>query len=185
MCPRVMEHSAWLYSSGKTADSEVPIYFIAEWQLFKRDTLYGYWDDVYRFAFFQLCRLELTQFINWRSDVLHAHDWHTAPAVTWWPPPGKLTNVFAAYPVFSPSTIWRIRGKANWHIMHYLGDYYPLAQRRTVWRGEFHGAVSTTQTHHHRQPDLCAKFKTPSGGAGLTDYCVTVLITGYGTSSTA
>jgi starch synthase len=31
-------------------DCEVPIFFIAEWQLFKRDNIYGYWDDPYRAA---------------------------------------------------------------------------------------------------------------------------------------
>ena len=34
---------------GHLPDSEVPIYFIAEWHLFNRPNLYGYWDDPYRF----------------------------------------------------------------------------------------------------------------------------------------
>jgi starch synthase len=37
--------------------------------------------DGYRYTFFSLAALELTRILDWRPDILHANDWHTAPAV--------------------------------------------------------------------------------------------------------
>jgi starch synthase len=37
--------------------------------------------DVEKYAFFALAALQLPRILNWQVDVLHAHDWHTAPAV--------------------------------------------------------------------------------------------------------
>ena len=65
--------------------SNVPIYFVAEKQRFgDRPFFYGYKDDPYRFAFFSRAALDLTiAALEWRPDIVHAHDWHTAPAGTW------------------------------------------------------------------------------------------------------
>ncbi len=45
---------------------------------FKRTGIYGYGDDGERFAFFSRAVLELLPYLNWRVDVLHCNDWHTA-----------------------------------------------------------------------------------------------------------
>jgi starch synthase len=37
--------------------------------------------DGIKFTFFSLAALELTRELNWQPHVLHANDWHTAPAV--------------------------------------------------------------------------------------------------------
>lgn len=37
--------------------------------------------DAPKFTFFSLAALELTRQLNWQPHVLHANDWHTAPAV--------------------------------------------------------------------------------------------------------
>jgi starch synthase len=64
--------------------SEVPVFFIAERNLFGRASIYGYDDDTYRFAFFSRAALDLMIAAwGWRPDVVHAHDWHAAPAVAW------------------------------------------------------------------------------------------------------
>ncbi len=39
--------------------------------------------DGAKFAFFSLAALELARALDWAPDVVHAHDWHTAPAVYW------------------------------------------------------------------------------------------------------
>src|SRR5262249_12855829 len=66
-------------------NSAVPTYFIAERRLFgERPDIYGYKDDPYRFAFFSRAALDLVvAAFNWRPDVVHVHDWHAAPAITW------------------------------------------------------------------------------------------------------
>lgn len=37
--------------------------------------------DGYKYVFFSLATLELVRKLNWIPDILHANDWHTAPAV--------------------------------------------------------------------------------------------------------
>ena len=60
---------------GHLPGSDVPVYFIGEWNLFNRPEVYGYWDDPYRFAFFSRAALDLMiSGLSWRPDVVHAHD---------------------------------------------------------------------------------------------------------------
>jgi starch synthase len=47
-------------------------------QFFNRGQLYGYPDDVTRFAFFSRAALEFMLRTNRRPDVIHCHDWQTA-----------------------------------------------------------------------------------------------------------
>ncbi|MBR2988438.1 MAG: glycogen synthase GlgA [Clostridia bacterium] len=56
----------------------VTFYFIDNEFYFKRTGLYGYGDDGERFAFLSRAVLELLPYLNWKVDVLHCHDWHTA-----------------------------------------------------------------------------------------------------------
>jgi starch synthase len=37
--------------------------------------------DGYKYVFFSLATLELVRRLNWKPDLLHANDWHTATAV--------------------------------------------------------------------------------------------------------
>lgn len=62
-------------------DDGVIYYFIDNEYYFKRQTLYGSFDDAERYAFFCKAVLNLMQEINFFPDVLHAHDWHAALSV--------------------------------------------------------------------------------------------------------
>lgn len=53
-------------------------YFIDNEYYFKRDNLYGYFDDGERFTFFSRAILELIKNIDFKPDVIHANDWQTA-----------------------------------------------------------------------------------------------------------
>jgi len=48
---------------------------------FKRENLYGYFDDAERFCFFSKAVLDIIPHINFKPDVLHCNDWQTAPAI--------------------------------------------------------------------------------------------------------
>lgn len=50
-----------------------------------RKTVYAFdaSEDGEKFTFFSLAALELARVINWKPDLLHANDWHTAAAVYW------------------------------------------------------------------------------------------------------
>ncbi|MDQ0196899.1 glycogen synthase GlgA [Neobacillus ginsengisoli] len=56
----------------------VTFYFIDNEYYFKRDRLYGYYDDGERFAYFNRAVLEAIEHLNFYPDVVHCHDWHTA-----------------------------------------------------------------------------------------------------------
>ena len=71
---------------GRLPDSDVPVYFLEHERFFGRDGIYGhradegFKDNAARYALlsrgaFQLCRM-----LHWTPDVLHCHDWPSAPA---------------------------------------------------------------------------------------------------------
>lgn len=55
------------------------IYYLLDNQYyFKRDTIYGQYDDAERFAFFSRAILEIIPHIGFKPDVIHCNDWQTA-----------------------------------------------------------------------------------------------------------
>ena len=149
-------------------DSNIPIYFIGEWHLFNRDKIYGYGDDVYRFAFFSRAALELIPALDWKPDIIHAHDWHTAPALTWLATAGQGDERFRGI-----STIFTIhnlahQGKTDWEIFEYMGlhthslDEEAYGEVNFMARGIYHATMVNTVS-----PTYAHEITTPSGGAGL------------------
>jgi starch synthase len=56
----------------------ITYYFVDNEYYFKREGLYGYFDDGERFAFLNRAILEAIAELDFYPDVLHCHDWHTA-----------------------------------------------------------------------------------------------------------
>lgn len=56
----------------------VRYYFLDNEYYFRRRGLYGYGDDAERFAFFCRAVLEAIPFLDFKPQVIHCHDWHTA-----------------------------------------------------------------------------------------------------------
>ena len=55
------------------------IYYLIDNQYyFKRQGLYGHYDDAERFAFFSRAVLEILPHIDFRPDIIHCNDWQTA-----------------------------------------------------------------------------------------------------------
>lgn len=52
-------------------------YFIDNEYYFKREAMYGYFDDGERFSFFTRAVLDSFSYLNFYPDILHCHDWHT------------------------------------------------------------------------------------------------------------
>lgn len=154
--------------SGALPNSDVPVYFIAEQNLFNRPNVYGYHDDAYRFAFFSRAALQLTLAWNWKPDIVHAHDWHTAPAIVWLATAGQVDGRFR-----NIATIFTIhnlahQGRASWHIFDYLGiQTFSLAEEafgevNFMARGIYHATLVNTVS-----PTYAREIMTPAGGAGL------------------
>ncbi|MEA3521597.1 MAG: glycogen synthase GlgA [Campylobacterota bacterium] len=68
---------------SKIPGSEVPIYFIDHEQFFGRSGLYAddgesYGDNDNRFIFLSKASLQLCKMLDFKPDIIHANDWHTA-----------------------------------------------------------------------------------------------------------
>lgn len=153
---------------GRLPGSQVPVYFVAEGNLFNRPNIYGYGDDAYRFAFFSRAALELSAALDWRPDVLHAHDWHTAPAVAWLATAGQADDRFRGIP--SLFTIHNLahQGRSSWDIFDYLGIWtHSLVEEaygevNLMARGIYHATLVSTVS-----PTYAREILTKEGGANL------------------
>ena len=86
-----------------------------------RDGIYMYQDDADRFIFFCRAVMEMIKQLNWRPDILHCNDWHTAIIPNW------LHTIYHDDPFFQNMvTVYTI---TIWHIKVYLGKKFwkPLA----------------------------------------------------------
>ncbi len=72
-----------------TLGAGVPTYFIENQQFFGREGMYGFWDDDARFIYFSRAALEMCKLLDFRPDVIHVNDWHTAVI------PNILARVYA------------------------------------------------------------------------------------------
>lgn len=87
-------------------------YFIDNEYYFKRDGLYGYYDDAERFTFFSRAVLEILPHIDFKPDVIHCNDWQTALI------PVYLTEMYSKDPFYSSiKTVFTI------HNIQYQGKY--------------------------------------------------------------
>lgn len=53
-------------------------YFLDNQYYFKRDGIYGHYDDAERFAFFARAVIEMIPAIDWKPDIIHCNDWQSA-----------------------------------------------------------------------------------------------------------
>ena len=56
----------------------VVYYFLDNQYYFKREGIYGHYDDAERFAFFSRAVLEIIPFIDFKPDIIHCNDWQSA-----------------------------------------------------------------------------------------------------------
>ena len=150
--------------------SNVPAYFIAERQRFgDRPYFYGYRDDPFRFSFFCRAALDLVvAHLNWRPDVVHAHDWHTAPAIAWLDTAGQGDSRFAKVPTLYTIHNLMHQGHSPWEVFDYLGLFtHRLAEEgygevNFMARGIYHATMVSTVS-----PTYAREVMTPEGGSGL------------------
>jgi starch synthase len=153
---------------GRLPNSDVPIYFIAERNLLGRPEVYGYQDDAYRFAFYCRAALELMAILNWRPHLVHANDWHTAPAVTWLATAARADHRLRNIPtVFSIHNLAH-QGLTSWDIF----DYLQLQTHRLQEEGHNQVNFMARGIHHATlintvSPTYAREIMTPAGGAHL------------------
>jgi len=62
---------------------DIPVYMIENSKYYDRDGIYMYPDDAERFIFFCRSSLEMLKRLDWRPDIIHCNDWHTAIVPNW------------------------------------------------------------------------------------------------------
>lgn len=89
------------------------IYYLLDNQYyFKREGLYGHYDDAERFAFFSRAVLEIIPYIGFTPDVIHCNDWQTAMI------PVYLTEMYRYNELYQDiKTVYTI------HNIQYQGKY--------------------------------------------------------------
>ena len=95
------------------AKHEGVIYYLIDNQYyFKRDTIYGHYDDAERFTFFARAVLEILPVVDFKPDIIHCNDWQSA-----------LTPVF--YSTFYSKDPWYqgIKTVFTIHNIQYQGTY--------------------------------------------------------------
>jgi starch synthase len=65
------------------ACKDLPVYFVDNYKYFNREGIYSYPDDDERFILFCRAVLEMLPELNWKPDIIHCHDWHTAIIPKW------------------------------------------------------------------------------------------------------
>lgn len=58
--------------------NSVNYYFVENDYYFYRDNIYGGYDEIERYAFFDFASLELLKLIDYHPDIIHVHDWQAA-----------------------------------------------------------------------------------------------------------
>ena len=103
----------------------VTYYFIDNEYYFKRNALYGFFDDGERYAYYCMAVLELMNRLNFFPDILHAHDWQAALTVIYLnclyrgrPGYGDIRTVFTIHNI-------EYQGKYDFSI---LGDVFSLGE---------------------------------------------------------
>jgi len=76
----------WCSVHSSELSGGVPVYFIEHNLFFGRDGFYhddehtDYHDNPKRFGFLSRAALQLCKDINFKADIIHAHDWQSAPS---------------------------------------------------------------------------------------------------------
>ncbi len=92
--------------------NNVSYYFIDNEYYFKRQELYGNYDDAERYAFFCKAVLEFMRETDYYPNLLHANDWHTALSVVY------LKCIYNRYPEYQ-----NIKALYTIHNVDYQGIY--------------------------------------------------------------
>lgn len=79
---------AWVGIYACELDDAVPVWLVDHESAFGRQGIYDegmqeYGDNAYRFALFSKACLQICKDLDWIPDVLHVHDWATAPAAAY------------------------------------------------------------------------------------------------------
>lgn len=150
----------------------VTFYFLEQPYYFERSGYYGYFDDAERFAFFSKAALALLEHIDFKPEIIHAHDWHTALIPLYlehfyrdkdiW---RKIKTVFTIHNLsyqgrFSPGIIEDVLGLDQGY---YVDDKLKLKDGVNLMKGGIFYADAVTTV----SPTYAEEIKSTERGEGL------------------
>ncbi|MBU9713808.1 glycogen synthase GlgA [Evansella tamaricis] len=149
-----LEHNGILY------------YFISNDYYFTRKGVYGYYDDGERFVFFNQAVMETIYHIDFKPNILHAHDWQAGIAVAL----AKITQ-----PVEHMKTVFTIhnikyQGMMTTDVFHDFFNLHPSHLGGMEWKGMLNCMKSAL--HHADKittvsPSYAEEIKDPYYSEGL------------------
>jgi starch synthase len=151
-----------------TINPDIPVYMVDSAKYFDREGIYMYPDDAERFIFYCRAVLESLKYLDWRPDVIHCHDWHTAIVPNW------LSTIYQDDPFFADTvTVYTIHNLAyqgifgyrvlevagidEWGFMYHpeladLNEVVDLMGRGIYW-ADLVSTVSETYAHEILTPE--------------------------------
>ncbi|NLN70214.1 MAG: glycogen synthase [Chloroflexi bacterium] len=159
------------------ADGEFPVYFLDGAPIAESAQVYSLntSDDGDKFVFFSSAALRLADFLNWKIDILHANDWHTATAIY------ALKNSLISSPQLSRTkTVHSLHNLPfmGYGIQQSLSDYgLPPSQNPTLPEWARHVPLPLGLLHADKiiavSPHYAKEILTPQFGCGLEDFLAT------------
>jgi starch synthase len=126
----------------KIENNGVIYYFIDNEYYFKRDSVYGDFDDAERFAFFSKAVLDIMPIIDFYPDIMNANDWQSAMSIIY------LKRKYYLKPYYRDiKTVYTIHNidYQGMYSMAILGDVFGLdgfGDKETV---EYNGCINLTK----------------------------------------
>jgi starch synthase len=154
--------------------SAITVYFVRAVQYFDRDYLYGtpesdYPDNAERFIFFSRAALEVLKMDP--PEILHAHDWQSAPCIVFlkaqpdlYPQLSTIKTVLTVHNLGYQGLFWYL----DWHLLNldwsfYTPSYLEFYGRINFLKGGFVFADAITAV----SPTYAEEIKTAEHGFGL------------------
>jgi starch synthase len=170
---------SWVAVYGCELDGLVPVWLLEHEGFFGRSGIYDesnseYGDNAYRYALFSKACLQVCKDLNWIPDVMHLHDWATAPAAaylkTW---DRKLSPLSKTASVLTIHNIG-YQGVYDAGVIPFMGFGAEQFQPQIF---EDHGRVNLLKAGIWYadaittvSPTHAAEILTPEGGRGLAPY---------------
>jgi starch synthase len=143
-----------------------PAFLIDAPEFFDRDSIYGFWEDYLRFAFFSKAALALLKRIGRPPDIVHLNDWHTGFAAVeiadrrrWDLFFAGVRTVFSihnlAYQgVFGADQLWKLGYGEDWQTNAFLHDGAALAMKAGLLCADWLSTVSRGYARETMSADM-------------------------------